>query len=33
MSEKDLIYFIKISFSLPQQHLKNETTSDVLVIL
>ena len=27
--EKDLIYFIKICFNLPQQHLKNEAISDV----
>ena len=33
VSEKDLIYFIKISFSLPQQHLRNEAIYDVLVIL
>ena len=33
MSQKDLIHFIKICFSLPQQHSRNEAISDVLVIL
>ena len=33
VSERDLIYFIKVCFSLPQQHLRNEVIFDVLVIL
>ena len=33
VSKKNLIYFIKICFSLPQQHLINEAISEVLVIL
>ena len=30
--EKNLIYFMKICFSLSQQHLRNEAISDVLAI-
>ena len=33
VSEMDQIYFIKICFSLPQEHLRNEAISDVLFIL
>ena len=33
VSEKDLIHFTKIYFSLPPQHFRNKAISDVLVIL